>query len=178
MNFVAADRLCDAAERGRRSHTAAQRSDGPPCRILYVTPEIADFVKAGGLGEVSAALPRALCPFCDARVLIPGYRQVLRACPELRLVGRLSGLAEIPACDIAEVETADHLIIYVLVAPSLYDRDGSPYGNPDGVDWPDNDVRFARLALAAADIAGGRAELSWRPDVLHLNDWPSALAPG
>ena len=30
--------------------------------ILFVTSEIADYIKAGGLGEVSAALPRALQP--------------------------------------------------------------------------------------------------------------------
>ena len=34
--------------------------EAPPQRILYVTSEIADYVKAGGLGEVSAALPRTL----------------------------------------------------------------------------------------------------------------------
>src|SRR5688572_11668499 len=34
-------------------------------KILYVTPEIADFVKSGGLGDVSAALPRALTKHCD-----------------------------------------------------------------------------------------------------------------
>ena len=48
-------------------------------RILYATPEMADFVKTGGLGEVSAALPRALVPHYDIRVLIPGYRQVRAA---------------------------------------------------------------------------------------------------
>ena len=36
-----------------------QRDLEAPQRILYVTSEIADFVKAGGLGEVSAALPRS-----------------------------------------------------------------------------------------------------------------------
>ncbi len=162
----------------RASDTLAQNADLSRCRVLYVTPEIADFIKAGGLGDVSAALPRALLPFCDTRVLIPGYRQVLKACPSAQIVGHLDGLAEIPACDIAQVETADNLTVYILIAPSLYDRDGSPYGSPDGHDWPDNDVRFARLALAAADIAGGAARISWRPDVLHLNDWPTALAAG
>ncbi len=51
-------------------------------RILYATPEMADFLKTGGLGEVSAALPRALVPHYDIRVLIPGYRQVARGSPE------------------------------------------------------------------------------------------------
>jgi starch synthase len=149
-----------------------------PCRILYVTSEISDFVKVGGLGDVSAALPRALRGRWDVRVLIPGYRQVLQSCPSLPIVGHLDGLADIPPCDIAQIRTADDLVVYVLLAPALYDRDGSPYGRPQDGDWRDNDIRFARLALAAADIAGGRVQMGWQPDLLHLNDWPTALAAG
>ncbi|WP_119300610.1 glycogen synthase GlgA [Dongia deserti] len=150
---------------------------GAPSRVLYVTPETSDFVKAGGLGDVSAALPRALRGRCDVRVLLPGYRQVLQCCRTLEILGRLEGLAGIPQCDIAQVTMADGLVAYIVLAPSLYDRDGTPYGGPLG-DWSDNDVRFARLALAAVEIAGGKRELGWRPDLLHLNDWPTALAAG
>ncbi|WP_171522058.1 glycogen/starch synthase, partial [Acinetobacter baumannii] len=50
-------------------------------RILYATPEMADFGKTGGLGEVAAALPRALRRDFDVRVLIPGYPSVTRAFP-------------------------------------------------------------------------------------------------
>jgi starch synthase len=151
---------------------------GRASRILYVTPELADFVKAGGLGDVSAALPRALRSCCDVRILLPGYRQVLERCRTLELCGRLDGFAGIPPCDIAQVTMSDGLVAYLVLAPSLYDRDGTPYGSAAGSDWNDNDIRFARLALAAAEIASGRAELDWRPDVLHLNDWPTALAAG
>lgn len=163
-----------------RVHAAAQDSPahGAPTSILYVTPEIADFVKAGGLGDVSAALPRALRGRCDVRVLLPGYRQVLQRCPALEVLGRLDGLAGIPPCDIAKVRMSDGLLAYVVLAPCLYDREGTPYANAAGGDWSDNDVRFARLALAAVEIAAGRVELDWRPDLLHLNDWPTALAAG
>ena len=34
------------------------------------------------------------------------------------------------------------------------------------------------LSLAAAEIAAGEADPNWKPDVVHVNDWPSALAPG
>lgn len=149
-----------------------------PGKILYVTPEISDFVKAGGLGDVAAALPRALRGRCDVRVLLPGYRQVLQRCRSLDVVGHLEGLAGIPRCDIAQVRVSDGLIAYIVLAPALYDRDGTPYGNAYGADWGDNDIRFARLALAAAEIAGGRAQVGWQPDLLHLNDWPTALAAG
>jgi starch synthase len=147
-------------------------------RILYVTPEFADYVKVGGLGDVSAGLPRMLRSYCDVRVLLPGYRGVLRPDAGLQVVGRLPGAGVIPPCDLGRFDTPDGLAIYVLLCPELYDRDGTPYGGSDGRDWSDNDIRFARMGLAAADMARGLGDPGWRPDVLHLNDWPSALAPG
>ncbi|MDR7037099.1 MULTISPECIES: glycogen synthase GlgA [Methylobacterium] len=144
-------------------------------RILYATPEMADFVKTGGLGEVAGALPRALRNNFDVRVLIPGYRQVVDAFTEIPVVARLEAQAAVPPCDLGLVETGDGLRIYVLLSPDLYDRDGTPYGNGAG-DFPDNDLRFARLSLAAAEIALG-ADPAWAADLLHLNDWQAALAP-
>jgi starch synthase len=155
-----------------------QRDLEAPQRILYVTSEIADFVKAGGLGEVSAALPRSLRQQYDVRILIPGYRQVLERYDDLPVVGRLPAAFGLPACEIGRLDTPDGLILYVLLCPDLYDREGSPYGDAAGLDWSDNDVRFARLALAAAEIACGVRDLAWTPDLLHLNDWTSALTPG
>src|SRR5215217_6940072 len=113
-----------------------------PQRILYVTSEIADFVKAGGLGEVSAALPRSLRQQYDVRILIPGYRQVLERYDDLPVVGRLPAAFGLPACDIGRLDTPDGLILYVLLCSDLYDREGSPYGDAAGLDWSDNDVRL------------------------------------
>ncbi|MGX7703587.1 glycogen synthase GlgA [Methylobacterium sp. Gmos1] len=144
-------------------------------RILYATPEMADFVKTGGLGEVAASLPRALRQHYDVRILIPGYRQVVERHPELTVVAHLAGSAEMPPCDLGLIETGDGLPVYVILNPGLYERDGSPYGD-QGVDFPDNDLRFGRLSLAAAEIAQG-VDPEWRADLLHLNDWQTALAP-
>ncbi|HEX2724693.1 MAG TPA: glycogen synthase GlgA [Beijerinckiaceae bacterium] len=165
------------ARPSRSAHRLAEESESPPQRILYVTPEIADYVKAGGLGEVSAALPRTLRQEYDARVLIPGYRQVLENQDQMTVVARLPGTRGMPACEIGQMNAPDGLVIYVVLCPELYDREGSPYGNAAGIDWSDNDVRFARLSLAAAEIAAGVDDLNWKADLLHLNDWPSSLAP-
>lgn len=146
-------------------------------KILYVTSEMADFVKVGGLGDVSSALPRALREFHDVRVLIPGYREVLARHGEISIVGRLSSASGLPACELGRIEMPDGLVVYIVLCSELYDRDGSPYGDWSGADWIDNDIRFARLGLAAAEIAAGVTDLGWQPDLLHLNDWPSALAP-
>ncbi|GEO98683.1 glycogen synthase 1 [Methylobacterium haplocladii] len=144
-------------------------------RVLFATPEMSDFVKTGGLGEVAGALPRALRRHHDVRVLIPGYRQVVESCGDIALVAHLPGFADVPPCNLGFVETADGLGIYILLSAELYDRDGSPYGNAAG-DFDDNDLRFGRLSLAAAELARG-ADPAWSADLLHLNDWQTALAP-
>lgn len=147
-------------------------------KILFVTSEFADFAKAGGLGDVSAGLPRALRRRgIDVRVLLPAYPGVIASASDIAIVAYLPGEAGLDPCCIGEVRTADGLVLYLVLEPSLYQRIGSPYAGPEGLDWPDNDVRFARLSLAAAEIASGQAEMSWVPDVLHVNDWPSSLAP-
>lgn len=146
-------------------------------RILFVTSEIADYVKVGGLGDVSAALPRVLSEQHEVRVLIPAYREMLEAGHEIELIGHLPAYAGIPACDIGRT-VSDGLIIYLLLCPELFEREGNPYCDELGEGWPDNDIRFARLSLAAADIAANEAGIDWHPDLLHLNDWPTAMAAG
>ncbi len=146
-------------------------------KILFVTSEFADLIKVGGLGDVSAALPRALSGQHDIRVLIPGYPQVLNSGNPMRVIGEIAGHAALPPCKVGRMELSDGLIVYVLLSPELYERDGTPYGDENSRDWPDNHIRFARLGLAAADIAAGHASMSWVPDLVHANDWPTALTP-
>ena len=145
-------------------------------RVLFVTSEIAGFVKVGGLGDVSSALPRALTSYHDVRVLVPAYREMVESGHDIEILGQLPAYAGIPACDIGKIICDDGLILYVLLCPDLYEREGNPYCDDMGEGWSDNDVRFARLSLAAAEIASNEAGLDWCPELLHLNDWPSGLA--
>lgn len=168
----------DAQTIARPPTPASAKAASGRRKVLFVTPEMSDYVQAGGLGEVSAALPRALSGACDVRVLIPGYRQVLAAHAGVEKVASLPAAGDIPACAIGRVARPDGLVVYIVICPELYDRPGTPYVDERGEPWADNDVRFARLSLAAADIACGFGEAGWTPDNLHLNDWPTALAAG
>lgn len=123
-------------------------------KVLFVTSELADLVKTGGLGDVSAALPRAMAHLHDVRVLIPGYRQVLDSDNPIHIIGELGGHAALPPCKIGRMDLKDGLVIYVLICPELYEREGTPYGANNGRDWPDNHIRFARLGLASRPGAG------------------------
>lgn len=145
-------------------------------RVLFATPEMEDFVSVGGLAAVSAALPRALNSFSDIRVIIPGYREVLDRLAPLEIVATCEAEAALPACSLGLSKTHDGLPVYAVICAELYERDGGPYGDAQRQDWPDNDIRFARFASAAAQLAAG-LDRSWQPELVHCNDWPSALVP-
>jgi starch synthase len=146
-------------------------------KVLFVTAEMDDFVRVGGLAAVSAALPRALRSRIDVRVLLPGYRDVVEQITHLEIVGRCAPMAEMPGATLGRSATRDGLPVYVLLCPELYDRPGTPYGDEHGRDWPDNDIRFGRLAAAAAELAMGRLDRNWAANVVHANDWQAALTP-
>jgi starch synthase len=95
----------------------------------------------------------------------------------IHIIGELGGHAALPPCKIGRMDLKDGLVIYVLICPELYEREGTPYGANNGRDWPDNHIRFARLGLAAADIAANLAQIHWQPDLVHAHDWPAGLAP-
>ena len=103
-------------------------------KVLFVTPEIDDFVRVGGLAAVSAALPRALRAWSDVRVLLPGYRDVVTQFAHMEIIGQCAALGEMPACSLALAATKDGLPVYVLLCPQLYDRPGNPYGDAAGRD--------------------------------------------
>ena len=136
-------------------------------RLLFVTPECAPLTKTGGLGDVSAALPAALRGLgIDARILMPAYAEVLVGNPDAVEVARAGE---------SRLLEAGHFLL--LDNARLYRREGGPYLDPAGRDWPDNAQRFAELCRAAALLGGADSPLSWKPDVVHCNDWPTALAP-
>lgn len=146
---------------------------------LSVASECAPLVKTGGLADVVGALPAALrAEGWALRTLLPGYRAVLTQCdgaaPVLTLDDLFGGPARVLAATVAGLD------LLILDAPHLFDRDGSPYLDASGDDWADNDVRFAALSFAGAQIAArGVAEggARWLPELVHLHDWQAALVP-
>ncbi|HET7596739.1 MAG TPA: glycogen synthase GlgA [Burkholderiales bacterium] len=144
--------------------------------VLFVTPECAPLVKVGGLGDVSAALPAALREQgIDVRLLLPAYGSVLEASGSTRIAAELDVFATLPKARIREARLSNGVPLF-LVDHALYTRDGGPYQDPDGEDWPDNALRFGLLSRIAAQIGQRSSPLTWRPRLLHLNDWPAALA--
>ncbi|PDT51693.1 MULTISPECIES: glycogen synthase GlgA [Sinorhizobium] len=144
--------------------------------ILSVASEVYPLVKTGGLADVVGALPAALLPHgIRTRTLVPGYPAVLHKLKKKKKVGGIDNLFGHPATLLAA--EFDGLDLLVLDQPALYDRDGGPYLDPTGRDYPDNFRRFAALSLAAAEIAGDGVVSGWKPDIVHVHDWQAALTP-
>ncbi len=144
-------------------------------KTLAVASEITPLVKTGGLADVAGALPAALkAQGVETRTLIPGYPGVLAALSGAQKLFEFDaffgGSARLLAATVGELD------LLVLDAPRLYAREGGPYAGADGIDYPDNALRFAALAHAASSLAHGQLQ-DYRPDILHAHDWQAALAP-
>ena len=145
-------------------------------KVLSVASELVPLIKTGGLGDVAAALPRALMRLgLEVRCLLPGYPSVLERLEGARSLRSLEGLFG-GSGRLLAASVDDGLELIVVDAPHLFGRAGHPYLAPDGSDWPDNAERFAALAWVGAEIGLGLLP-DWRPDLVHAHDWQAGLAP-
>jgi starch synthase len=147
-------------------------------KVLQVAAEIFPLVKTGGLADVAGALPQALARAgADVRLVLPGLPAIADAVLHQKTVcemGAAFGAARVRLT--LGTMPYSHLPVYVVDAPYLYRRGGSPYQAPDGNEWPDNAQRFALLGWVAAHIAAGEFDPDWVADVLHTHDWHAAMA--
>lgn len=146
-------------------------------KILFVTSEAFPLIKTGGLGDVSGSLPRALNKLDqDVRLLLPGYRSVLDKVGACKTLSTHFHYGQ----EIRLLETrlpGTRVKVWLVDCPAAFDREGNPYVDGKGHGWYDNAFRFAAFCQVAVDIALNRSNLNWQPDVVHCNDWQSALVP-
>jgi len=143
--------------------------------VCYVTAELAPHAKAGGLGDVSAALTESLHRRGHAvSLFLPLYAGLDRRGLDIRKIDGLSGLdmafgEERFRYSIWRARRGDALPDLLLVdCPALFDRPGL-YGS-----GPDEHLRFLLLSRAALEAC---SPLGIRPDVVHCHDWHTALVP-
>jgi starch synthase len=152
----------------------------PPAamRVLHVAAEVYPHVKTGGLADVVGALPGAQAALgIDAHLLLPGLPALRAALEAPRIVadfGPAFGAARVRLLH-GRLRSLD-LPVWLVDAPLLYGRGGNPYHQDDGAEWPDNLQRFGLLGWVAAQLACGRLDPDWSPDVLHAHDWHAGMA--
>lgn len=165
--------------------TADAPPAGPPLRILFVTPECAPWVKTGGLGDVSLALPRALARLGHrVQVLLPAYAALRDVARTAQPIAQWPAAEPWPASTLLRADASltrqYGFELLLLDCPPLYGGEGAgstPYQDASGRDWPDNALRFAWLSLVAARLAAGHVSGLEAADILHANDWPTGWAP-
>ncbi|WPB55321.1 glycogen synthase GlgA [Xylophilus sp. GOD-11R] len=147
-------------------------------KILFATPEFAPWIKTGGLGDVSGALPAALSALGhDVHVLIPAYDRFATLI-DRRAVVDLPAADGWPAARITAAQQPGGVTLLLLECPELYGHGGGPYIDGGGQDHPHNARRFGFLAWVAARLAGPQSPwMAWQPDILHCHDWTVGLAP-
>ena len=140
-------------------------------RILFAGTELYPHVTVGGLADVMAALPLALrARGADLRLLLPGFPVLLQAAAPLAPVRQLADLMGGGGARLLLGRTPAGVPVYLLDQPAFFGS-GPPY--EDRADTP---RRFAALSWIAARLAK-EGDDGWRPDILHVHDWPVALAP-
>ncbi len=140
-------------------------------KILIAAAEAVPFAKVGGLADVIGALPKALRRMGhDVRVVIPQYQRIrddrfgLRpVIPELRVPMD----SHFEVAQVKQAAIGEDVPVYLIDSERYFQRDGV-YG------YPDDDERFVFFSRAVLEML---TPLGWMPDVLHCNDWHTAIIP-
>jgi starch synthase len=143
-------------------------------KILFVVSEVEDLVKTGGLADVAKSLPLALSELGHEVIIVMPYYQALAdkfsaaECAPKQIL-----FAENRPYEFAlrEINLAQLRVICVDYPPffarkGLYSDDYHAYS--------DNAERFAFFAHAALKTAKA---VNFQPDIVHCNDWHTALTP-
>lgn len=139
--------------------------------VLFAASEAYPFMKTGGLGDVAGSLPKALQnDGVEVRVIVPKYRdipqeykdQMEHVCDFYMPLGWRNVF-----CGIEKITYQG--VIYYFVDNEYYFNRGGAYG------YFDDGERIAFFSKAIVECLQYLPD--FKCDVLHCNDWHTALAP-
>ena len=138
--------------------------------ILYVTSEAVPFCKTGGLADVAGSLPPSLAANGDrVSVILPLYETVKDKWGEKLHFERWTNVRlawrEV-YCGLFSFEYEG--VTWYFIDNESYFRRSELYG------YYDDGERFAFFSRAVTELLPSLPE---KPDVVHCNDWQSALVP-
>ena len=109
-------------------------------QVLHVCSEMFPLLKTGGLADVIGALPAAqIADGVDARVLLPAFPDIRRGVTDAQVVSRRDTFAGHITLLFGHYNGVG---IYLIDAPHLYDRPGSPYHDTNLFAYTDNVLRL------------------------------------
>ncbi len=141
-------------------------------KVLFLAAEATPFVKVGGLADVAGALPRALRALgVDIRLMIPRYGNIRSKDYDFHRVGHSVSVPLGPGEEhvhLLETTLAEGLHVYLIWDDKYFSAREKVYGFNDD---PQRFVFFSRAVISALRV------LPWTPDVIHANDWHTAMVP-
>ena len=147
-----------------------------PLKICFAASEIAPLAKTGGLADVAGVLPRHLQALGhNVRVFMPLYSSMsngvlrdARAVATARDVPLSLGTHRYSFTILESYLPGSTVPLYLVHCPEVYDR---PSIYTSGVD---EHLRFLVLQRATLEAC---QRMAFAPDILHCNDWHTALMP-
>ena len=139
-------------------------------KVLFVASESHPFIKTGGLGDVIGALPVALKDLdVDARVVMPNYRDIREDLKEnFEYIGHFF-------VNVGWRNQYCGVLQYVYEGVTFYFLDNEYYFKRDGLyGYYDDGEKFAFFSRAVMEFL---KFIEWTPEILHCNDWQTAMIP-
>ena len=139
-------------------------------KVLYAASEAVPFCKTGGLADVAGSLPPALAAQgVETAVILPLYRRVKE-----RFADQLTFLCY-DYVDLAWRHAYCGLFSLKKDGVTWYFLDNEQYfGRPELYGCADDGERFG---FFSRDVVKMLDHLDFWPDVIHCNDWQTALIP-
>ena len=139
-------------------------------KVLYAASEAVPFCKTGGLADVAGSLPPALAAQgVETAVILPLYRRVKE-----RFADQLTFLCY-DDVDLAWRHAYCGLFSLKKDGVTWYFLDNEQYfGRPELYGCADDGERFGFFSRAVVKMLD---HLDFWPDVIHCNDWQTALIP-
>lgn len=141
-------------------------------KILFAASEAAPYLKSGGLGDVMEALPQELSKNDEFQtaVIIPYYKS-LKQNPDFKpeFITSFNVPLAWRKLYVGIFKAKIKKVTYFFIDNEYYfNRDGGYYGHYD------DGERFAYFSKAVLEAL---PHIDFMPDVIHLNDWQTALVP-
>jgi starch synthase len=143
-------------------------------KVLLAGSEVYPFSKTGGLADMVGALGKALVRAGhEARIVMPLYLGLRERFPKMR---RVDWQFDLPLgqrrvqAELWSLEVESGLTVYFIDRPELYHR--AALYQENGASYVDNAERFIFFSKCVVHLA---RYLPWRPDIIHVHDWQTAL---
>lgn len=141
--------------------------------ILFASSEATPFVKVGGLGDVAGSLPHAIQALdpqaIDIRVVLPLHQVVKDKYQDLNQIGSFK---------LANGEKQETFWVFEGESMGIpfYFLDHRAFTNHPSVYSMDSEVDGRKYALFSLGLLEFARFMNWKIDLLHANDWHTALA--